>query len=324
MADSVVFTQNRERESSFSAAERARIRRVATLLALCPLAGALLACGVASSDSTTGSGGNRARGDTTATSDGDGSGKQARTNDESNSESEADDSEDDDDATAQASDDDDDDDEADDDDATAQASDDDDEADDDDDEADDDDDTPSASGGAAAVSDGGARNTPTGGRASTGGAASTETGGASDGSAASDPFAVAAICTSGVTARSGASSLMKPGEACNACHASSGAPHFAIAGTIYPTGHEPSDCNGAGKDSGAVVVIKDADGKIHELGLNEAGNFTLSGSLALPYTAKVVADGSERAMGSALSNGDCNSCHTQSGKSGAPGRIVLP
>jgi hypothetical protein len=83
------------------------------------------------------------------------------------------------------------------------------------------------------------------------------------------------------------------------------------------------DCNGAG-DSGAVVAITDADGKVHQLKVNSAGNFTLSGSLPLPYEAKVVVGGSERAMGSALRNGDCNSCHTQKGSSGAPGRVVLP
>jgi mono/diheme cytochrome c family protein len=75
---------------------------------------------------------------------------------------------------------------------------------------------------------------------------------------------------------------------------------------------------------GALVVITDADGKAHELKVNSAGNFTLSGTLALPYTAKVVVGSSERAMGSTPSTGDCNSCHTQKGSSGAPGRIVLP
>jgi hypothetical protein len=116
---------------------------------------------------------------------------------------------------------------------------------------------------------------------------------------------------------------MRPGEACISCHSSSGGPRFAVAGTVYPTGHEPDDCNGAGNAS-AVVVITDANGQAHELSVNQAGNFTLSGTLALPYTAKVVVGGASRAMGASQSTGDCNSCHTQSGSNGAPGRIVVP
>jgi hypothetical protein len=44
----------------------------------------------------------------------------------------------------------------------------------------------------------------------------------------------------------------------------------------------------------------------------------------MPFRAKVVADGRERVMLMPQTNGDCNACHTESGKNGAPGRIVLP
>jgi len=160
---------------------------------------------------------------------------------------------------------------------------------------------------------------PSGGSA-TGGQSS---GGSATGGGASDPFSQPETCTSGTTWRSGTGPTMRPGEACISCHSSSGGPSLAVAGTVYPTAHEPDDCNGAG-NADAVVVITDANGQEHMLSVNQAGNFTLSDTLALPYTAKVVVGSASRAMGSSKSTGDCNSCHTQSGSNGAPGRIVLP
>jgi hypothetical protein len=157
---------------------------------------------------------------------------------------------------------------------------------------------------------------------STGGAFG-ETGGAAAGGAASDPFASAERCTSGTSWRSGEGPTMRPGEACLSCHSASGGPRLAAAGTVYPSGHEPDDCDGAG-DANAVVVITDANGQAHELPVNQAGNFTLSGALALPYTARVEVGPAGRSMGSSQSTGDCNGCHTQSGSNGAPGRVVLP
>jgi hypothetical protein len=157
---------------------------------------------------------------------------------------------------------------------------------------------------------------------STGGA-SGETGGAATGGSTSDPFAAAQKCTSGNDWSSGEGPTMRPGEACISCHSASGGPRLAVAGTVYPTAHEPDDCDGAG-DTGAVVVIVDVNGQEHALPVNQAGNFTLSGTLALPYNASVVVGAAERSMGSSQSTGDCNGCHTQSGSNGAPGRIVLP
>jgi hypothetical protein len=157
---------------------------------------------------------------------------------------------------------------------------------------------------------------------STGGAFG-ETGGAAAGGSTSDPFTAAERCTSGQYWSNGEGPTMRPGEACISCHSVSGGPQLAVAGTVYPTGHEPDDCNGAG-DSSAVVTITDANGQQHELPVNQAGNFTLSSTLALPYTARVVVGAAERAMGSSQATGDCNGCHTQLGSNGAPGRIVLP
>ena len=73
------------------------------------------------------------------------------------------------------------------------------------------------------------------------------------------------------------------------------------------------------------MVITGADGRVLTLSLNGAGNFFSEMAVARPYHAKVVtAGGGERAMTAEQTSGDCNSCHTPSGATGAPGRILLP
>jgi hypothetical protein len=44
----------------------------------------------------------------------------------------------------------------------------------------------------------------------------------------------------------------------------------------------------------------------------------------LPFTAKVTFQGREIVMTTPQTDGDCNSCHTETGANGAPGRIKLP
>jgi len=134
------------------------------------------------------------------------------------------------------------------------------------------------------------------------------------------------ICTSGRTWTGGneGSPLMNPGMACNQCHSSGEGPRLSIAGTVYPTVREPDRCDGADASSGAQVVITGADGHTLTLSPNAAGNFYTSTSVAAPYRAKVVTATGERAMTAAQTSGDCNSCHTQVGANGAPGRIMLP
>jgi hypothetical protein len=144
-----------------------------------------------------------------------------------------------------------------------------------------------------------------------------------------DPLNAAPTCTSNTTWNGGTdgSSSMEPGQACISCHTRGGgeAPTFAIAGTLYPTGHEPNNCNGANGASGAKVVVSGSGGTSITLTPNSAGNFYSSMFLSAPYTAKVVTgSGIERVMVSPLSTGDCNSCHSQTGANGAPGRITMP
>lgn len=139
-----------------------------------------------------------------------------------------------------------------------------------------------------------------------------------------DPFAGPSVCSSGQYWNGGENSRMAPGRACVACHAQEGeGPMYSIAGTVFPTGHEPDDCKAPGA-ADAVVVITDKNGKSISLPVNSVGNFTYEGYVATPYTAKVVFNGGERLMFKAQTNGDCNTCHTKNGTQGAPGRILLP
>jgi hypothetical protein len=139
-----------------------------------------------------------------------------------------------------------------------------------------------------------------------------------------DPFAGPHVCTSTSFYTGGENLSMEPGNACITCHKkNSGAPQYAVGGTVYPTGHEPARCKATGV-AGAVVVITDKNGKKVNLTVNTVGNFAASGTLAVPYTAEVQFGGKTRAMIAPQTDGDCNKCHTENGDMGAPGRILLP
>jgi hypothetical protein len=101
-------------------------------------------------------------------------------------------------------------------------------------------------------------------------------------------------------------------------------PRFAIAGTIFPTAHEPDLCNGGQTTTGARVIVTGANGAAVTLTPNASGNFQYEGALATPYSVKVTYMGRERIMVAKQTSGDCNTCHTQSGAMMAPGRIMLP
>ncbi len=119
--------------------------------------------------------------------------------------------------------------------------------------------------------------------------------------------------------------VMNPGKACNECHQQKGKVVFAAAGTVYPTGHEPDLCIASGSN-GAEIELTDKNGAKTTLKANLSGNFSAKSIAGFtpPYTAKVIFKGQERAMIAPQTSGDCNSCHTQNGASGAPGRIRLP
>jgi hypothetical protein len=160
-----------------------------------------------------------------------------------------------------------------------------------------------------------------------GGAAGSGGGGSGGSGAPADPFSAPAMCTSGVTWTRGdhGDEDMNPGRACIDCHGrSNDAPTLSIAGTLYPSAHEPDLCNGVNGANGARVTITGADGQTLVLSPNTAGNFLSRTKVVYPYRAKVTFMGRERVMATAQATGDCNSCHTQNGANAAPGRILLP
>ena len=138
------------------------------------------------------------------------------------------------------------------------------------------------------------------------------------------PYDSPVVCTSDVYWTGGADEFMHPGRACLTCHEGNEGPDVPAAGTVYPTPHEPDECHGVNDATEATVVLTGADGTEHVIPVNSAGNFLLEGTLELPYRAKVIYDGRERVMIQQQTSGDCNSCHTEAGLRGAPGRIFLP
>lgn len=151
------------------------------------------------------------------------------------------------------------------------------------------------------------------------------------GDAGVDPFEVPPQCTSNTTWTRGnsGSSRMNPGRACLSCHAQENDPGDeeapeGIGGTLYPTAHEPDLCNGL--PGAATVVLTGSDGREFRLSVNDVGNFHMyrNNALLRPYTARVEFAGRTRRMSTPQMSGDCNSCHTQAGTNGAPGRILAP
>ena len=117
---------------------------------------------------------------------------------------------------------------------------------------------------------------------------------------------------------------MQPGAPCNACHQQLGGPALRLAGTVYPTLHEVDQCNGS-RSPTLEVVVTDKNNVEHKMLVNDAGNFlwTMT-TVPAPFRARVTDGTRTRAMLGSVTSGDCNSCHTQAGKNGAPGRIVAP
>ena len=147
------------------------------------------------------------------------------------------------------------------------------------------------------------------------------------------------VCTSGMKWTGGdrGSALMHPGRACIDCHDTNGGPVLMIGGTVYPTAHEPDDCDGVnGMTNGLSVVITDKNQVQYLLNVNSAGNFYSQNlNIATPFHAMVgrgctangttvTCTGKTRGMVASQTTGDCNSCHTVTGAMLAPGRIQAP
>jgi hypothetical protein len=132
-------------------------------------------------------------------------------------------------------------------------------------------------------------------------------------------------CTSGkmYTGNEG-SPQMHPGRACNACHQLNDGPNLRVAGTVYPTQHEPDDCNGSAPPPQLTVIVTDSRNRTFRMNVNQAGNFYTSDRPRPPLKAQITDGTKTRQMQGSVTSGDCNSCHTTAGLNGAPGRIMAP
>jgi hypothetical protein len=119
------------------------------------------------------------------------------------------------------------------------------------------------------------------------------------------------------------STRMHPGGDCLGCHASIGeAEEVVLGGTVFAGLNETDDCFGV---PGVVLQLTDANGDVHEITSNAAGNFVLQETaIATPYSVKLLYEGRERIMAAMQTELSCNSCHTETGANGAPGRILVP
>lgn len=121
------------------------------------------------------------------------------------------------------------------------------------------------------------------------------------------------------------SEAMHPGGDCIGCHADRGeGPRLQVAGTVQARVDDETDCRGV---EGVLVELLDAQGTVFlSLTTNRAGNFFASSGLTgnTPYTARLTYEGRTREMSTPQTDGNCMSCHTAAGESGAPGRIQVP
>lgn len=135
------------------------------------------------------------------------------------------------------------------------------------------------------------------------------------------------VCESGKQWQSGneGSPLMHPGGDCIGCHGGGEGPSFGAAGTVFGALSEATDCAGV---EGVTVRLTGASGQTAETTTNAAGNFYFDdgeiAGLATPYQVEIEQGGRTSAMGTAISTGNCASCHTAQGANGAPGRVVAP
>lgn len=141
------------------------------------------------------------------------------------------------------------------------------------------------------------------------------------------------VCTTGKMAGTSENEDMTPGQPCNDCHAFTNAggdgneaPIFAFAGTVYTAHHEPDNCIGGTNGAGsAEVEVVSARGERFTAPVTRAGNFMLETTgMTYPITARINYQGRTRWMIEPQMSGDCNTCHSEAGGSGASGRIRLP
>ena len=123
------------------------------------------------------------------------------------------------------------------------------------------------------------------------------------------------------------SSSMHPGLACIACHDPRRRAHLRHRRHCLPAPATSTTTATGAPRATRVVSVTDARRDPRTFTVNSAGNFyggASGGWPVFPIRAQITFNGRTRVMSSAVNSGDCNTCHTLQGASGAPGRIALP
>jgi hypothetical protein len=118
---------------------------------------------------------------------------------------------------------------------------------------------------------------------------------------------------------------MLPGDDCLRCHSQGSAyptaPHWSLAGTVYPSPDAPATTG----VNGAEVVITSEDGEMVELLVtNSAGNFYSNTPLPAGFRVAVRHQGASVEMPCPPPAGNCGACHSLPPIGGPSGRIAVP
>jgi hypothetical protein len=119
--------------------------------------------------------------------------------------------------------------------------------------------------------------------------------------------------------------LMRPGEDCDFCHRAGSqyetAPHWSLAGTVYPRADSAAGDGVAGVE---VIVMDEAGQEVLRLTTNTAGNFFTGVQLPDPYQVALEYQGERIEMPCPPPSGGCAKCHRRPPNGFAPGRLFVP
>jgi len=118
---------------------------------------------------------------------------------------------------------------------------------------------------------------------------------------------------------------MQPGDDCLRCHAPGStyptAPHWSLAGTVYPRPDAPATAGVQGAD---VVVTTEAGALLETLTTNSVGNFYSTTPLPEGFRVSVHYQGASIEMPCPPPAGNCGACHSVPPIGGPSGRISIP
>lgn len=118
--------------------------------------------------------------------------------------------------------------------------------------------------------------------------------------------------------------LMRPGDDCLRCHSADSdypqAPHWTLAGTVFPTLDARSD---AGLSEARVLVSSNQGEQLFALTTNQVGNFYTDTPVPQGFRVAVEYQGQRIEMPCPPPAGNCGACHSLPPIGGPQGRITV-